>query len=150
MMALKDTLSELSELSKQLKDESASLSEIVSSVEAAINAANPGSELWPGFFFLAKKRPCAFVPHDYWDLGYGRSGDGWRLLARHYFEVVEGDDSPDRLLDATAKIPLSDCRPAILAAAVPLLENFVQEIIEEVRIRLAGLRVARARSMGVP
>jgi hypothetical protein len=155
MAALKDALSELKNLSRQLNDESDSVNELISSVERSINEASPGVAVWPhrttmGFLEANEtvhdeRNGSALEWRTYWEIGYGKHGDGWRILARQMAINLDDDDSDGGQLWSDAQ-PLLDCSRSVRAAAAPHLETLVYDIRCRVEQTLKGLRDAKARA----
>jgi hypothetical protein len=157
MVALRDALSNLSEVSKQLNEESDSVNEIISSVEAAINQANPGVEVWleEGLPRHPEIDPEDYRKHEdeggglyrrFWTLGYARSDTRgeWAIFARLFeYELTEEPAAPE-VCPYNATL-LADCPRTVRVEAAPWLERLVEEITHRAQEMLEGLREAKKK-----
>lgn len=152
MAALKDALSNLTDVSKQLNQESDEVNDLIDTVETAINAANPGVEVWLDEWATHQFREesydvriedgFGFERHrSFWVLGYGRHRNKWRILARQ-----DTENPRDLVAPLRQPEPLADCPRDVRVEAAPILEHLVEEITKRSQALLKGLQDAKARA----
>ena len=159
MPAIKDALSDLAEVSRQLNEESDSVNELINSVEGAINRASPGVEVWLNEYrveeFAESVRDKAIEdPYGniepvryatFWIIGYGRDDDGkWRILARQDEKDASNEEAVSQTLRfATA---LASCPRDVRIQAAPRLERLVERVSQRAQEMLDDLREAEAKA----
>lgn len=151
MPALKDALSNLSNIAQQLNEESDSVNELIATVEGAINQANPGIEVWLDRWEYDRLEPEYYTDpqalkdlRTFWIIGYGSVEGGWRIIARQEEEDINDADAVSRLCDHAR--PLASCARSLRVGAAPLLERLVERITERAKEMLRNLREAKEKA----
>lgn len=134
MVALKDILSEIASVSKQLNEETDALNGIIEGIEASLASARVGVSVWKDFDIAVEtfyNDDLGREAEDCWLLGYAKFGDAWRIVARNAtrFESVEDGETSTQYRDHEAIVPLVQAPRLVRVEAAGHLERLLEAIL---------------------
>ena len=141
MFELQDALGELEIASEDLNQHSDSVADLIRQIEAEMNAANPGVEVWlrraisEGGSCLNDERLTPL--HNM--IGYGRRNGKWRILI---VETVKNDATKDAEAWRYA-MPLLDAPRSDQLDSAPHLAELVQLVARRAQNFCDALRMAK-------
>jgi len=155
MVTLKEALSELANVSRELNAESDPMNETIAAIEAAIGKAAPGISAWLTDTTLCGRTTWTSngaARFRYWLIGYDRGPSGKFGLVAQERECPFGEDqfgpggfNTDEEEPVGEVRALSSCPREVRVEAGVLLERLVVRLTETARQSLDKLRKARSQ-----